>query len=81
MRDLPSLAIEHGDRLQSTGYALETLANLLGVDGSEHHLTPSDINGLAHAVRALAGYVFAAGAGLYEAAELAGALETVRGVQ
>ena len=81
MRDLLPLAIEHGDRLQSAAYALETLANLLGCDGSEHHLTRQDINGLTHAVRALAGYASAAGAELYVAAELAGALETVGGVQ
>nr|WP_286948729.1 hypothetical protein [Pseudomonas sp. UBA6718] len=79
MRDLLPLAIEHGDRLQSTGYALETLANLLGCDGSEHHLTQQDINGLTHAVRALAGYAFAAGSEIYEAAELAGALEAKGG--
>lgn len=81
MRDLIPLAIEHGDRLQSTGYALETLANLLGCDGSEHHLTRQDINGLTHAVRALAGYAFAAGLEIYEAAELAGALESKGGAQ
>ncbi len=79
MRDLIPLAIEQGDRLQSTGYALETLANLLGGDGSEHHLTQQDINGLTHAVRALAGYVFGAGLEIYEAAELAGALEAKGG--
>lgn len=75
MRDLLPLAIEHGDRLQSTGYALETLANLLGCDGSEHHLSRQDINGLTHAVRALGGYALAAGAELYEAVQLALATE------
>lgn len=81
MRDLLPLAIEHGDRLESAGYALETLANLLGCDGSEHHLTRQDVNGLTHAVRALAGYARAAGSELYEAAELAGALESKGGAQ
>ena len=81
MRNLVRLAIDHGDRLQSTGYALETLANLLGADGSEHDLTPSDINGLTHAVRALAGYVSAAGLEVYEAGELAGGLENAGGAQ
>lgn len=75
MSNLSTLAIDHGDLLQSTAYALETLANLLGADGSEHHLTRSDTNGLTHAVRALSGYVSAAGMALYEAAELAGELE------
>ncbi len=75
MSNLGKLAIDHGDLLQSTAYALETLADLLGADGSEHHLTRSDTNGLTHAVRALSGYVSAAGMALYEAAELAGELE------
>lgn len=75
MSNLSTLAIDHGDLLQSTAYALETLADLLGADGSEHHLTRSDTNGLTHAVRALSGYVSAAGMALYEAAELAGELE------
>jgi hypothetical protein len=75
MSNLGKLAIEHGDLLASTGYALKTLADLLGVDGSEHNLTQHDTNGLTHAVRALAGYVSAAGLALYDAAEMAGALE------
>lgn len=75
MRDLIPLAIEHGDRLCSTAYALKTLADLIGCDGSEHHLSEQDINGLTHAVRALAGYVGAAALELYEAAEMAGGLE------
>lgn len=81
MRNLIPLAIEHGDRLQSAGYGLETLANLLGCDGSEHLLNSHDINGLTHAVRALAGYVFAAGSELYEAAEQADSLEKKGGSQ
>ena len=75
MSNLSALAIDHGDLLQSTAYALETLANLLGADGCEHHFTRSDTNDLTHAVRALSGYVSAAGMALYEAAELAGELE------
>lgn len=59
--------MDHGDRLQSLGLALETLANLLGADGSEHHLDPKDIDGLAHAARIMGGYAFAAGGELYEA--------------
>lgn len=69
------LAADHGNRLMGTGYALETLANLLGGDGSEHLLSDTDKAGLRHAVAALAGYVLMAGAELYEAAEMAGALE------
>lgn len=73
--NLQRAAIDHGDHLQSLGFALEVLGNLLGADGSEHHLTQSDRNGLAHAVRALGGYAHAAGLELYEAGELSGALE------
>lgn len=68
-------AIDHGDLLGSAGYALETLANLLGCDGSEHHLTNDEYSGLLHSVRTISGYLRAAGFDLYEAAELAGALE------
>lgn len=78
MRELQRLAIEHGDLLSSAGRALETVANLLGVDGAEHHLGSADINGLTHAVRAIAGYVEAAGLSIYEAAEMAGALEVTQ---
>lgn len=74
-RDLQRAAIKHGDMLGSLGFALETLANLLGADGSEHHLDASDRAGLLHAVRALGGYAHEAGMELYEAAELSGALE------
>jgi len=48
------LACDAGDRLASAGLGLSTIANLLGADGSEHHLTHADQLGLAHAVRALA---------------------------
>lgn len=61
----------HGDRLHSLGYALETIGNLLGADGAEHHLSQQEIDGLAHAVRALGGYALAAGADVYEVAQLA----------
>ena len=75
MSNLSTLAIYHGDRLLSLGHALEALGNLLGADGSEHHLSAQDVDGLAHAVRALGGYALAAGAELYEAGQLAVAIE------
>lgn len=61
------LAFRSGDRLASVGMALDTIANLLGADGSEHHLTPSDRNGLIHAVRAFADQVRRSGYDLAEA--------------
>lgn len=48
------LACDAGDRLASAGLGLSTIADLLGADGSERHLTHADQLGLAHAVRALA---------------------------
>jgi len=61
------LAFRSGDRLASAGMALDTIADLLGADGSEHHLTHSDRNGLIHAVRALADLVKRSGYDLAEA--------------
>jgi hypothetical protein len=69
------IAFEHGDRILSMGYALETIANLLGCDGAEHLLSSTDRHGLTHCVRALAGYALGAGQALCEAAEMAGALQ------
>lgn len=50
----PAEIFRTGDRLASAGLALNTCADLLGADGSEHHLSNDDYNGLCHAVRALA---------------------------
>lgn len=61
------LAFRTGDRLASAGLALDTIADLLGADGCEHHLTHSDHNGLIHAVRALADLVKRSGYDLAEA--------------
>lgn len=61
------LAFRTGDQLSSAGMALDTIANLLGADGCEHHLTPFDRNGLTHAVRALADHVKRSGYALTDA--------------
>ncbi len=45
---------EAGNRLVSVGLGLNTIADLLGADDSEHHLQPAHLNGLAHTVAALA---------------------------
>ena len=58
------LVCDAGDRLASAGLGLSTIADLLGADGSEHHLTPADQLGLAHAVRAIAELVKCEGYGL-----------------
>ena len=75
MREFQQIAIEHACRLASAGRALDTLTNLMGVDGNEHNLSRDDITGLKHAVRAIAGYVSAASLAIYEAAEMRGEQE------
>lgn len=50
MRELTQAAYQHGSTLTQAGIALETIGNLLGCDGSEHHLNRDDRNGLHHAV-------------------------------
>ncbi|KAF1003820.1 MAG: hypothetical protein GAK36_00181 [Pseudomonas sp.] len=69
MHNLASLADKHSDRLASTGFALEALADLLGHDGCEHNLTPSQQKGLRHAISALADLVKLTAFDLSEAAE------------
>lgn len=57
---------EHGDRLQSAGYALDALADLLGGGGPQHHLTPAHLNGLINAVRVIGWHIADAGIELCE---------------
>jgi hypothetical protein len=64
-------ADNHADGLISAGYALRTLANLLGADGSEHRLSNEERQGVMHAVYALGGYVLDAGFSLGVAGESA----------
>ena len=63
------LAYRSGNRLVSAGIGLSAIANLLGADASEHHLNSSDLNGLCHAVSALADLVKRDGYDLCEAFE------------
>ncbi len=42
-----------GDRLLTASYALGTIADLLGCDGLEHHLSDRDLKGLHHAIKAI----------------------------
>lgn len=79
MRNLVTLSDSIGGNLTGAGFALETIANLLGADGSEHFLNKDHINGLVHAVLTISVYVKDAGYSLCEAAEIAqegGALMT-----
>tara|TARA_R110000823_G_scaffold262578_1_gene383175 strand:+ start:102 stop:356 length:255 start_codon:yes stop_codon:yes gene_type:complete len=76
IKHLPKLAWDHGERLASAALGLDAIANLIGADGSEHMMNDEDTAGLAHAVRALAGFIHQASNQLCEEAEMCGALET-----
>lgn len=67
---LAHAADEHGNRLSTAGLALETLANLLGHDGSEHHISDDQMYGLTCAVHSIGMYVRDAGLLLCEKVEL-----------
>lgn len=69
---LARIAYDHGDSLMSVGFALETITDLLGCDGSEHNLTTEHLNGLANAVRVIGVYIAAAGLELCEHSEALG---------
>lgn len=75
IKNLMQSAVEQGDALSSAGHALEAISRLMGLDGSEHHIDKHDMAGLLHAVAAIGAYVTASGYKLYEAGEMAGALE------
>lgn len=66
---LAHTAENHGTRLATSGLALETLANLLGHDGGEHHLSDSQVYGLACAVHAIGTAVRESGFELCDKAE------------
>lgn len=61
LNSLAKAADDHGNRLATAGMALETLADLLGLDGGEHHLSDVQMYGLSCAVRAIGSLVRAAG--------------------
>jgi len=66
---LAHVAEDHGNRLATSGLALETLANLLGHDGGEHHLSEKQVYGLACAVHAIGTAVRESGFDLCDKAE------------
>ncbi|KWR74863.1 hypothetical protein [Pseudomonas sp. PI1] len=70
MRNVIQLADSIGSNLTCAGLELETLSDLLGADGSEHHLDYRQITGLANAVAVMAIYIKGAGYDLCTAAEL-----------
>ncbi|MDA8482034.1 hypothetical protein NNO07_03050 [Pseudomonas resinovorans] len=59
----------HGDRLLTASYALGTIADLLGYDGLEHHLSERDLKGLHHAIKAISDLMQCSAMELYGIAE------------
>ncbi|WGK61486.1 hypothetical protein QAO71_15785 [Halopseudomonas sp. SMJS2] len=76
---LTRVALHHGDRLFSAGLALETLGDLLGLGPSDPDLTSDEFTGLLHAVKAIGGFVYAAGSELYDVAKNEEAQDKKRG--
>lgn len=68
-QSLTRAAADHGNNLAVAGLALETLANLLGLDGGEHHLTDTQTYGLSCAVHSIGTLVREAGFELCAQAE------------
>ncbi|WP_271410732.1 hypothetical protein [Pseudomonas sp. Q1-7] len=71
MNTFARLADRQGDRILSASYALGTLADLLGCDGLEHHLTDRDLKGLHHAIKSISDLMQCSAMELYGAAEKA----------
>lgn len=67
MSDFLRMADLTGNELVSAGIGLETIANLLGADGIERHLSDDDVNGLQHALLVLGIYIKNTGYELCEA--------------
>lgn len=72
MKAFARFADHQGDRILTASYALSTLADLLGRDGLEHHLSDRDFKGLHHALKALADLMHCSAMDLYQTAEKIG---------
>lgn len=68
-------AFEYGGLMTSAGHGLETIFDLLGLDGSSYDLSERAESGLASAALAIAGLLREAGCSLCGSAEMAGALD------
>jgi len=66
---LRELTYKRANDLYSVGYAVNAIGNLLGADGSEHHINDADENGLHHALLALGALIGDIGGELCEASE------------
>ncbi|MBD2835773.1 hypothetical protein ID144_01815 [Pseudomonas sp. JM0905a] len=69
MTTFARIADHQGDRLLTASYALSTIADLLGCDGLEHHLSDQDLKGLHHAIKAISNLMQCLAMELYGIAE------------
>ncbi|MFC5697970.1 hypothetical protein ACFPU0_20725 [Pseudomonas sp. GCM10022186] len=69
MTTFARIADLQGDRLLTAGYALSTIADLLGCDGLEHHLSDRDLKGLHHAVKTISELMKCSAMDLYKVAD------------
>ncbi|MFZ6047435.1 hypothetical protein ACFW0H_15120 [Pseudomonas sp. CR3202] len=69
MNSFARIADHQGDRIMTAGYALGTIADLLGCDGLEHHLSDRDLKGLHHAIKAISELMKCSAMELYSVAD------------
>lgn len=81
MSELPRIADKLGNTLTHAGMGLKTISDLLGCDGCEHHLSDANLEGLAHAVAAIADLMAMAGYELCNQVEIAESMESKGGAQ
>ncbi|WP_330115008.1 hypothetical protein SA496_02425 [Pseudomonas sp. JS3066] len=72
MNNVAHIADLQGDRLLTASYALNTIADLLGCDGLEHHLSDKDLKGLHHAIKSISDLMKCSAMDLYNVAEKVG---------
>lgn len=72
MNNFARIADLQGDRLLTASYALSTIADLLGCDGLEHHLSDRDLKGLYHAIKAISDLMKCSAMDLYGVADKIG---------
>ncbi|AOE83567.1 hypothetical protein [Pseudomonas sp. TCU-HL1] len=69
MNNFARIADLQGDRLLTAGYALSTIADLLGCDGLDHGLSDKDLKGLHHAVKSISELMECLAMDLYKVAD------------
>ncbi|MDH4556550.1 hypothetical protein E8F11_15465 [Pseudomonas sp. BN417] len=72
MNTFARIADHQGDRILTASYALGTIADLLGCDGLEHHLSNRDLNGLHHAIKIISDLMQCSAMDLYGVADKIG---------